>query len=147
METTVNERIKQLIDFLKITDRQFSIKTGIPQTTISTYIKRKSEPGSAALSLILKAFPTISAKWLLVGDGEMLTENEVQIGENSIAAARAMNNLTGWEDKMIDRITEQAAKLAIKDKEIELLQEKIRALEENKNGYRNVAETVPKYGK
>jgi transcriptional regulator with XRE-family HTH domain len=143
METTVNQRFIELIKHLKMSDRQFAKATGIPETTLSTYVKRGTNPSSSSLSLILKAFPTVSAKWLLLGDGEMINENEVQLPKTIISAV----NETSHFIEMLDRLQKQSAESALKDKEIELLKEKIKKLEDNKLSYGNVAEPILKYEK
>ncbi|MFZ4799428.1 MAG: helix-turn-helix domain-containing protein [Bacteroidia bacterium] len=135
MKTTVNERIKELIKHFEINDRQFALKTGIPNTTLSTYLKRGTDPGSNSISLILKAFPNVSAQWLLLGVGEMINENEVQLPGGAIQIAHSINGFT----EMLNKITEQSAENA-------LLKERLRVLEEKKTDYDMVASPVAKYG-
>lgn len=80
METTVNERIKQIISFLKVSDRRFAEMIGVPQTTISNLFNRQTDPSYKILNAIINQFEFINPKWLLTGEGPMsLTENDMTI--------------------------------------------------------------------
>lgn len=72
METTVNERIAQIISQCGYkSKRSFAEKIGVAQTSLND-ILRGAEPKYSTLYKILKAEPLISAEWLLRGKGEML---------------------------------------------------------------------------
>ena len=67
MESTVNERIRLLIDYLKISDKKFAEMIGIPQTTLSNLFNRQTEPGYKILNAIMNCINGISSDWLLTG--------------------------------------------------------------------------------
>lgn len=72
METTVNERIAQIISQCGYkSKRSFAEKIGVAQTSLND-ILRGAEPKYSTLYKILEAEPLISAEWLLRGKGEML---------------------------------------------------------------------------
>lgn len=72
METTVNERITQIISqFGYKSKRSFAEKIGIAQTSLND-ILRGAEPKYSTLYKILEAEPLVSSEWLLRGEGEML---------------------------------------------------------------------------
>ena len=72
METTVNERIAQIISQCGYkSKRSFAEKIGVAQTSLND-ILRGTEPKYSTLYKILEAEPLISAEWLLRGKGEML---------------------------------------------------------------------------
>ncbi|HBJ20570.1 MAG TPA: hypothetical protein DDY95_05495 [Bacteroides sp.] len=72
METTVNERIAQIIFQCGYkSKRSFAEKIGVAQTSLND-ILRGAEPKYSTLYKILEAEPLISAEWLLRGKGEML---------------------------------------------------------------------------
>jgi len=80
METTVNERIKEIIRFLKVSDRRFAEMIGVPQTTISNLFNRQTDPSYKILNAITNHFEFINPKWLLTGHGSMNnTGNEVTV--------------------------------------------------------------------
>lgn len=75
MDSTVNERIRLLIDYLKISDKKFAEMIGIPQTTLSNLFNRQTEPGYKILNAIMNCINGISSDWLLTGEGEMIRQN------------------------------------------------------------------------
>ena len=72
METTVNERIAQIISQCRYkSKRSFAEKIGVAQTSLND-ILRGAEPKYSTLYKILEAEPLISAEWLLRGEGDMI---------------------------------------------------------------------------
>ncbi|MDR2968294.1 MAG: XRE family transcriptional regulator [Tannerellaceae bacterium] len=71
METTVNERIKEIIRLLKVSDRRFAEMIGVPQTTVSNLFNRRTEPSYKILNAIINRFEFIDPEWLLTGYGQM----------------------------------------------------------------------------
>ena len=63
---TASERILQLLDERKISQKDFSAKTGIPQSTISDWRKKKTNPASDKIMIICKVLE-ITPEWLLSG--------------------------------------------------------------------------------
>lgn len=71
MQLTVNQRIKKIQETVG-KQRLFSKMIGIKETTISSLFQDKATlPSYMVLEAILKAFPEINARWLLLGEGEM----------------------------------------------------------------------------
>lgn len=76
METSINERVKQIVDRLGYKSiRQFAIKINIAPTSLNDVVKNNAEPKFSTLDKIIKAEPSISPDWLLTGKGEMLKMN------------------------------------------------------------------------
>lgn len=71
-ETSVNEKIREIISYYKLSDRQFSIKIGVTQSVIGSMFQKNTEPSSKVIKLTLNAFTDISADWLLRNKGPML---------------------------------------------------------------------------
>ncbi len=63
---TVSERILRLIDESNITQKEFSEKTGIPQSTISDWRKKATNPSSDKILIICKTLD-VTPEWLLSG--------------------------------------------------------------------------------
>lgn len=78
MNNTVNDRIREIINEMNISDRAFAEKINIPQTTISNLFNRGSEPGYKILSNIINCIEFVSPEWLLTGKGEMLKSRYTQ---------------------------------------------------------------------
>jgi len=95
METTVNERIRDLIHHLGVSDRRFAEMIEVPQTTISNLFNRRTEPSYKILHAIINRFEFVNPKWLLTGEGTMrLKENNlsVQLISEAKAAERTFDN-------------------------------------------------------
>ncbi len=63
---TASERILQLLDDRNISQKDFSKKTGIPQSTISDWRKKRTNPASDKIMIICKTL-NITPEWLLSG--------------------------------------------------------------------------------
>lgn len=114
MEESICSRIRELISYYNISDRQFAIKIGVTQSVIGSMFQKQTEPSAKVLKLILSADERISAEWLMRGKGEMLLTSEQPTG-----AEDRMN-------KLIDTITFQqdtikTLQARIKELEAELI--------------------------
>lgn len=70
--TEFGERIKQFIDYKRLSVRSFEEKTGINQGTLARVIKKNTTITSENLKLIAQAWDILDIHWLLTGEGEML---------------------------------------------------------------------------
>jgi len=68
----LGERIKQFIDYQRLSVRAFEEKSGINQGTLARVIKRNTTITSDNLKLIAQAWEILDIHWLLTGEGEML---------------------------------------------------------------------------
>lgn len=76
----MNERLKILRKFLRLTQQEFADKLGIKRNTVATYEAGKSNPSDAAVLLICREF-NVNEGWLRTGAGEMFNpapENELE---------------------------------------------------------------------
>jgi len=72
------ERIKQFIDYKRLSVRSFEEKTGINQGTLARVIKKNTTITSENLKLIAQTWHILDIHWLLTGEGEMLKELDIQ---------------------------------------------------------------------
>lgn len=70
-QQTVNQRIKIAIDSLKITQKAFSEVIGISEKVTSNVKKGKNPPNFLMIESIIRHFPQINARWLILGEGDM----------------------------------------------------------------------------
>ena len=121
METSINERIRELITHLGIKDNKFAEITGIPPTTLSNYFKRGSEPNIATFIMIINSFEFLNPIWLLTGKEQMFKVEKSELGSET-------------KDVLMKTIIQLSGENA-------LLKERIKRLEdENENKYGLVAE-------
>jgi transcriptional regulator with XRE-family HTH domain len=91
-ETTINQRVKILIDALKTNQRQFSMRCGVSSSVIFNIVDGKmNKPSFDLLQKILFSFNNISTDWLLLGRGEMFEKGNVNgnLNGNLIAESEA----------------------------------------------------------
>lgn len=68
-------RIKFLIENTGLSERAFALRCGINQPTLFNQLKGNRAVSLQTLESILKAFPEVSADWLICGKGQMLKED------------------------------------------------------------------------
>lgn len=73
METTINQRIKILVDDLRINTNKFAISIGKTQPAIKNLIEGGSQPNYETLTEIIEKY-NVSADWLLLGKGPMYND-------------------------------------------------------------------------
>ena len=62
----IRDRIFQKLEELNMTQKEFSEKTGIPQSTISDWRKKKTNPTAEKIMIICKVLD-VTPQWLLSG--------------------------------------------------------------------------------
>ncbi len=70
----INDRIRELINYLDITQVEFAKSIGTDQSTISKYLSGKREPTMAICNSIIRQY-SICKEWLYYGKGNMFEEN------------------------------------------------------------------------
>ena len=66
----VTDRIRRIIEYKRISSRQFCLEVGIA----NGYLDKVKDVGSEKLLKILKTYPEINPEWLLTGNGPMLRD-------------------------------------------------------------------------
>lgn len=115
--SSINGRIREIINSIQITDNAFAKKIGVTQSVIASMFQRGTEPSAKVLTAILSTFSDISAEWLLRGNGTMLISNT-----QTDSSIERMNRL-------VDTITTLQGALNEKDKTIKSFEEKTKRLE------------------
>lgn len=78
----ISQRVLQLIDILELKRKTFADRLGITVQTISSWIHRDTDPSFETIQAILSAYPNISARWLILGEGKpLLMNNETIVAE------------------------------------------------------------------
>ncbi|GAA3953742.1 hypothetical protein [Hymenobacter algoricola] len=82
--SSINERLKILVNTLDLKIRTFSHEINVSEATTRNYLDRGSKPSSEYLEKIVRRFERVNPIWLLTGDGEILL--------NQTAEERAIYN-------------------------------------------------------
>lgn len=83
METTINQRIKMIVDASGKAVNSYAAMIGVSQPTLKACIDGDNAPRFDTLQKILIANPMISAEWLMRGEGEMIKQNTASEQEES----------------------------------------------------------------
>lgn len=77
METTINQRIKMIVDESGKAVNSYAAMIGVSQPTLKACVDGNNAPRFDTLQKILIANPMISAEWLMRGEGRMLKGDTV----------------------------------------------------------------------
>lgn len=116
MESTINGRIREFINYLDITDSAFAKKIGVTQSVIASMFLRGTEPSAKVISSVLAVFDDISAEWLLRGKTPMLL-SEVKPDPN-----------TERIERLVDTIATLQGTINEQSKTIQVYEDKVRKL-------------------
>lgn len=130
-ETPIGQRLKILIDSLKLDVRTFSQRIDVAETTTRNYLNRGTKPGTEYLEKVYNAFNEANMHWLLTGKGEPL----LSTNENNQTTAHAekffrspvvgTNHGTAYQENnatpVAGDVENLKTKLALAEKEVEHL--------------------------
>lgn len=111
---SLNRKIREIISYYKLSDRQFAIKIGVTQSVIGSMFQKGTEPSAKVIRNTLSSFPEISSDWFLRDTGEMLSSRSKEV--------ERLNTL-------LDTITTLQEALKIKSQTISELQSCVKQLE------------------
>ena len=146
LESVINVRLRSLIGSgLFATKRALAKSAGINEMTLNDNLRDKM-PSFATLEAILKAVPTISAEWLMRGEGEMFRGADIKTGsgDNIITIDKSSRSVVGGGTigdgnnasspdlvaqlhRTVESLTEQ---LKAKDEQLKAKDEQLRAKDE-----------------
>lgn len=93
--SSVAYRLKEIINYLGLSDSQFADRCEISRPTLSLLLAGKNKKISdVLLSQIHATFPNVSILWLLFGEGEMTTQN---VDETNFSNINEQNNAENLE--------------------------------------------------
>ena len=59
-DASLNGKIREIISYYKLSDRQFAIKIGVTQSVIGSMFQKNTEPSAKVIKLTLNVFANIS---------------------------------------------------------------------------------------
>ena len=109
----MNDRIKMIREYYKLTQDEFGKRIGSARNTIANYESGNRSPSNSVILSICREF-NVSEKWLRDGSGEMLLEPK----ENSIVAKATM--LLGEKDPLFEAFIDTYSKLTPRNRELHM---------------------------
>jgi transcriptional regulator with XRE-family HTH domain len=90
---TVKERIKEFIKYKGITERAFCLSIGVSFSYVNS-IRKSIQPDK--MKIIAEVYPELNPIWLITGDGDMLTDKNINnvSGRGNTAVAGNGNRVT-----------------------------------------------------
>jgi len=82
MEFSINQRIKELIEYKKLSQDQFAFELGIKKQQVSNWVKFVEKVPEKHLITVIKKYPDINARWLFLGEGSMVEGEDSKIEGN-----------------------------------------------------------------
>ena len=114
---TVRDRIFDKLDNMGMTQKEFSEKTGIPQTTISDWRKKRTNPAAEKIMVICKVL-NVTPEWLLSGvEQEQTRSNPAEwyaIDANT-ESGRIITAFNSMDNSLQQRLLGYAEALAAKE--------------------------------
>lgn len=114
METTVKQRLITFIDFLGIQPAEFQRNCGLSSGFIYSISKGI---GTRALLKIESRYPQLNTRWLITGQGQMLSNEPQQSGvvqnnfsgNNNYVLGGSVNTMGTVEESEVEEITDSSA--------------------------------------
>lgn len=86
----MKDRVKQVMDYYKLSQLQFANDLAVAPATISNIYKGKTAPTNNLVQSIHQAFPDVSINWLLFGEGDMLVSQSSEAKNAAPSTSIAM---------------------------------------------------------
>lgn len=87
----MQDRIKKILEYSKLTQSQFSDKIAMGAATLSNILNAKTKPSLELIQNIRLAFPEINPIWLLDGIGEMISSPDSNPSEPASVNSQDIN--------------------------------------------------------
>ena len=98
----MNERLKQFIDFLGVSTRNFEQKISVSNGLIGRFLSKNTTIQSDVLSKICYTYPELNPEWLITGRGEMLRSQVQNVnGHHNTATIEANRKLIDQHAELI----------------------------------------------
>ncbi|HLN74335.1 MAG: helix-turn-helix domain-containing protein [Methylococcaceae bacterium] len=68
----MEDRIKKLMDYMGITASELADSIGVQRSNVTHVLKGRNKPSFQFIEKLLQIYPTVNAKWLLLGEGAMI---------------------------------------------------------------------------
>lgn len=103
---TISERIFSLLEERGMSQKEFSERTGIAQSTISDWKRKKTNPVSEKILIICKVLDVTPYELLSAteGVGKRSNESEIIVLEKTSEAGRVMVEYLGMNEKQQQRL-------------------------------------------
>ena len=109
----MNERLKQFIDYLGISTRNFEQKISTSNGQIARFLTKGTTIQSDIMSKIFDVFPDLNPDWLLLGKGEMLRSEAQKTAPSSAEAEKIWKEILADKENKIEALIRENERLRL----------------------------------
>ncbi len=73
----MNDRIRQFMSYKSLTSSELADNIGIQRSNLTHVLNGRNKPSFPFIAKLLETYPEINAKWLLLGQGNMIENDHV----------------------------------------------------------------------
>ena len=73
----MKDRIQKYIDYKNISPGELAATLQVQRSNISHILNGRNKPGAALIEKLLVSFPDLNARWLMTGEGSMVSDGTV----------------------------------------------------------------------
>jgi len=97
----MEDRIKKLIEFMGISPSELADSIGVQRSNVTHVLKGRNKPSFQFIEKLLQIYPTVSAKWLLLGEGNMIegSQNKSATLFDTLTSQSISNKITEKVDQ------------------------------------------------
>lgn len=74
----MKDRIKKYMEFKRISPSELADIIGVQRSNVSHVLSGRNNPGSSFIEKLLQAYPELNARWLMLGEGDMVSGGQKQ---------------------------------------------------------------------
>lgn len=99
------ERLAAFRDYTGLTNSQFADRAGIPRPTLSQFLSGRNKRLSDEFTVKLHAaYPNLNVLWLLFGEGDMVTDANIEFSEGKNAEKKASEAVKPTDNEVADGV-------------------------------------------
>lgn len=108
----MNDRIREIISALKLSDGEFADMVGIKRSTLSHCLSGRNDVSKEIIVKIHNALPNISINWLMFGEGESgLSSTHEETSDINTGLFKTLSNIPAADRQMPEYSKENDFKL------------------------------------
>ena len=119
----MKERLNAILKHFRINASQFADEIGVQRASVSHVLSERNKPGFDFIQKILATYPSISAEWLITGQGDMLKSKNVEqflFSEETVTQTKLDDKRNNDQSQSKEKLSgKDDKKIVIKDRSIE----------------------------
>jgi transcriptional regulator with XRE-family HTH domain len=84
----MKERIKQFMDYKALNAADLADTIGVQRSNVSHVVNGRNNPSSSFIEKLLLTFPELNARWLITGEGDMVSQSDEPVKVEKVETKR-----------------------------------------------------------